>query len=190
MNSHGYIIVSSGKSTLSLNNFNFFDEASVINKKGVNKNLEIMKKDFHRGRNGYIKLNAIEKNNYFIYYAKLNYDNWWMINAVTDTSIKNSYKNIIYPVTTFNLLIILMIIMVFTIRFIKDKKNYENLKAIAHTELVTEGKNDIFLRNNISNFINEKYYFAFISLEVINIKNIVTILGLKNTELDGINTKV
>lgn len=179
IDSNGNIIVSEGKIALSSDDFNLFN--SIDTKINI-KNLDIMKKDFENLNTGYIKLKSNEKNNYIMYYAKLDYNNWWLVSSINNSTIKGYYYNTKITIIIFDILFILLISIIFISLFNKEKRNHKKLKSIAYTDTITEGKNDIFLKNNISNFINKNENLAFISLEIINIKSIVTIVGLKNTE--------
>lgn len=179
INSEGDIIAYDSRVTLNSDNYNLFEE---INTKNNSESLEIIKNDFENLSKGRIRLNYNEKDNYVLYYAKLDYDDWWLVSSIADTSIKNYYYNVIRTMTIVDILIILLISIVFIIIFNKEKRSYKNLKYIAYTDTVTGGRNDIYLKNNLSKIINNSNEFAFISLEIINIKNIITMIGLKNTE--------
>lgn len=174
IDSEGNIIASKEHIKSTSENFNLFE---IMN----DEVLEIVQVDLKNANKGKVKLKLNHENN-FIYYDKLDYSNWWVISFISNKFIKSDSYNIMKTVTIFNFVMILLISGTFIIIFNKDKKSYSKLKAMAYIDTITEGKNDIFLKNNISKFINKKDNFAFISLEIVNIKNIVAIRGLKNTE--------
>ena len=183
INSEGNIIAYDGKATLDPDNFNLFDEIKDNENNDNNESLEIIKKDFKNLDNGYVKLNLDKKDKCYLYYTKLDNDDWWLLTLIHNKTLKNYYAGTTITLTIFNILITLLISIIFIILLINKIKDYRDLKSIVYTDTITEGNNDIFLKNNISKRINKKENFAFISLEIINIKNIVTIAGLKYSEL-------
>lgn len=174
INSEGDVVASKAHITSNSDNFNLFE---IIN----DESLEIIQMDFKNTDKGKVKLKFNHEDS-FMYYAKLDYSDWWVMSLIPNNSIKVYSYTIMKTITLFNFVMILLISGIFIIVFKKEKMNYSKLKYIAYTDAITQGKNDIFLKNNIYKYINKKDDFAFISLEIINIKNIVTMIGLKNTE--------
>lgn len=173
LNSNGDIIASDKKMTVISNTYNLIDE---INAKINNKNLEIIKKDSENLAKGYTRLKSKGKDDGSLYYINLNHEEWWLVVSI------NNFYSIITTIKIINVIIVLFISIVFSVIFTKEKKNYERLKNIAYIDFITGGVNDIYLKNNITKLIKKNNKFAFISLEIINIQNIITLLGIKTTE--------
>ena len=80
------------------------------------------------------------------------------------------------------ILITLFISITFNSIYNKEKKRLESIEDIAYKDIITGGNNDKYLSENVFKIINDKEKFAFISLEIVNIKNIVTVIGLNNAK--------
>ena len=156
--------------------FNFFNQNELKTKYNYN-NLKLMKENFENLTNNYTTF-KFDNSIIHIYYSKLNYNNWWLITLINNETINSSYNHIAIP----SIILIVLISIVFLVMLNKENINNSKFKSLAYVDTITEGKNDIFLRDNISKIINKKDNFAFISLEIINIKNLVNIIGIKNTE--------
>lgn len=174
INTDGDIISSHKNSRFNSDNFNMFD---LLRNEGIGTE----EKYFDYNTKGYVELSFLGKN-YILCYSKLNYSNWWAINLIDNNIIKIYYSNIVQDIIILIVLIILFMTAGFSIIFNKEKRKFDNLKEMAYTDSVTKGNNDTYIKHNIYNIINDKNKFAFISLEIINIKNIATISGLNNTK--------
>ena len=65
--------------------------------------------------------------------------------------------------------------------FTENGKKINNyLSSIAYTDNLTKGKNDIYFKEYLKKNVGKKGNFAFISLEIVNIKSAINILGFKN----------
>lgn len=170
--SDGNVIVSNEK--IKLHNLNLFEEFNI-------ENFNIEKNNDSDENNGYIKLKYNTKE-YVFYYSKINYSDWWVINLVDRTTIENKYYKIIESMKMINFSIIFFITITSFIISNREKRTNEKIKSLLYTDNITGGKNDAFLKKSIFKIINKKDKFAFIDLEITNIKNIVTIIGHKNTE--------
>lgn len=161
------------------NVFNLFDYMDKHEK--VNEDsLRLMKDDMYLSRNNY-GLFKFNNKDIYMYYTKLNYNNWWVVSMITRENFSELSKPIINIISGISIALILLLSISFTVIFFRTRKTHEHLKIIAYTDTITEGKNDIFLKANIKKIINEENKFAFISLEISNIKTIINMLGLKNT---------
>ena len=174
VNSVGAIIASDKSSKFNSANFDMFD---VLKSEGI----ETEEKYFEYKTKGYIELSFFEKN-YILCYSKLNYSDWWAINLIDNNLVRTYYHDIRIKWIILIGLITLFVSAVFVIIFNKQRRKFEALKDIAYTDSITKGNNDTYLKNNIYNIINSKNNCAFISLEILNIKDIATISGLKNSK--------
>lgn len=179
IDSNGNIVVSNRDVFSNLDTLNIFDE---LDNELNSEKLKIIKNDISKLNNNYIKLNSNTSHYYFLYYSKIHFDDWWLVTAIDNDTLNDSYSAIINPIVAFNAIFLVIITIIFIVIFNKERKNYNNLRLTAYIDDVTNGKNDIFLKNNISKIINKKDNFAFISLEIINIKNLINILGVKQSE--------
>lgn len=175
INSDGDVIASDEKSMFNSDNFNMFDKLK-------SEGIRIEEKDLKYNSKGYLEVSFSNKNNYILYYSKLSYSNWLVITLIDNNTIKTYYNNIIENTTFVIILSVLLISLGFMIVFNKDKRNFKLLKDMVYRDIITDGNNDKYIKDNIFNIINTKDRFAFISLEILNIKNIVTISGLNNAK--------
>ncbi|MBU3805044.1 MAG: EAL domain-containing protein [Candidatus Cellulosilyticum pullistercoris] len=159
------------------NFFDFIEETGKINE----KNLKAMEKDFINAQDSY-KLFTYRNEEVYIYYSKLNYNDWWLLGKISTEKIKNMNSSVFITSSGISVALILCSSLSFIILISKNKKTNDLFKLIAFTDDITEGKNDFFLKNNLDKIINKKGNFAFISLEIINIKPIINLLGFKNTQ--------
>ena len=159
------------------NFFDFIEETGKINE----KNLKAMEKDFINAQDSY-KLFTYRNEEVYIYYSKLNYNDWWLLGKISTEKIKNMNSSVFITSSGISVALILCSSLSFIILISKNKKTNDLFKLIAFTDDITEGKNDFFLKNNLDKIINKKGNFAFISLEIINIKPIISLLGFKNTQ--------
>ena len=180
INSEGTILASSKKMNLYSSNSNLFSSLDTTNN---SKNLEILKNDFNTLTNNYLKLNSNNKDKQILYYSKLNYEDWWLISIISNEVLQNSYSYISKSITIFNLIFMFFVSGVLFILFFNEKNSFSRLQSLAYTDSITQGKNDTFIKNNLFNIINTKENFAFISLEIINIKTLINILGFKKGEV-------
>lgn len=167
------------------NFFDFIKETGKINK----KNLKEMEEDFIKAQDNY-KLFTYRNEEVYIYYSKLNYNDWWLLGKISTEKIKNMNSSVLITSSGISIALILCSSLSFIILILKNKKTNDLFKLIAFTDDITGGKNDFFLKNNVSKMINKKGNFAFVSLEIINIKSIINLIGFKNTQLllkDGYN---
>lgn len=179
IDSNGNIVVSNRDVFSHLDTLNIFDE--LDNELNADK-LKIIKNDISKLNNNYVKLNSNTSNYYFLYYSKIHFNDWWLVTAIDNDTLNDSYSPIINSIVGFNTIFLVIITVIFIVIFNKERTNYNNLRLTAYTDDITNGKNDIFLKNNISKFINKKDNFAFISLEIINMKNLINILGVNQSE--------
>lgn len=172
LDSYGNIVASSKNINFSSDELNFFSQFDNIIK---------VKNDFLTLDSNYIEITTDSKENVLLYYSKIYYDNLWLLTSIPITNIRNSYSNIIYSINEFNRSLLILFSILFVIYFIKERKSYNNINSIAYTDSITNGKNDTYLKNNLHKIINKNEKFAFLSLEIVNIKTLINILGLKNT---------
>lgn len=175
INSNGNIIAFNESVTLKYDSYNLFDELNLKNK---DKILESIKEDLKILDKGCKRI----KNDCIIYYTRLDYNDWWVVSLITDNSIKEYYYSVIKTVAIVNIIIILPISIALITIINREREVNKNLKALVYTDNITGGKNDIYIKNNLNKIINNKSNFAFICLEITNIKDIVTIIGLRNCE--------
>lgn len=175
INSNGNIIAFNESVTLKYDSYNLFDELNLKNKDEI---LESIKEDLKILDKGCKRI----KNDCIIYYTRLDYNDWWVVSLITDNSIKEYYYSVIKTVAIVNIIIILPISIAFIIIINREREVNKNLKGLVYTDNITGGKNDIYIKNNLNKIINNKSNFAFICLEITNIKDIVTIIGLRNCE--------
>lgn len=161
--------------------YNFFD---LINETGREnqKQLQQMEEDFENLEDNY-QLFKYRDNANYIYYSKLNYSDWWILTKVPIEKLNTMNRSVLIVTIGVSIALILVSSIGFMLFFLTTKKSNNQLKSIAYTDSVTGGKNDIFLKTNLEKIINKKGNFAFISLEIINIKPIINILGIKNAQL-------
>lgn len=167
------------------NFFDFIKETGKINENSLRE----MEEDFINAQDSY-KLFTYRNEEVYIYYSKLNYNDWWLLGKISTEKIKNMNSSVFITSSGISIALILCSSLSFIILISKNRKTNELFKLIAFTDDITEGKNDFFLKNNISKMINQKGNFAFVSLEIINIKSIINLIGFKNTQLllkDGYN---
>lgn len=185
MNQNGNLIVSSldlDNKFYHNNKLNFFNQPYLNTKENANE-LQKLKNNLYNFHNGYntFKVNG---SNIYIYYAKLSYNDWWTVTTIPEKVIKNSYKCITNTITLITTIAITLLIILFSIIINKKRKISKNLKDLTYKDNITNGKNDLFLKENLNKIIDiQKGNFAFISLEIVNIKTLVNTFGLKNTEL-------
>lgn len=161
------------------NVFNLFDYMKQYNG-GNGESLHTMKQNMYLSRNNFGLFNFNSKDVY-LYYTKLNYNNWWVISMISEDNFTQLIRPFVDVITGVSVILIVILSVSFTGLFLRTRRTYERLKSIAYIDTITEGNNDIFLKANIKNIINKKDKFAFISLEITNIKTIINMLGLKNT---------
>lgn len=172
LDSNGDIIASSKKMNLYSDDLNFFSHIDNIDK---------IKDDFLKLQNNYIKVPDYNSgNDTILYYSKIDHADWWLLTAIPIDNIRSSYSSIVLSINQFNIGLLILFSILFIIYFIKEKKAYKNINSIAYTDTITNGKNDVYLKNNLHKIINKKNNFAFISLEITNIKTLINILGFKN----------
>lgn len=177
INSNGHIIVADKKINSQPDNLDFF---SKLNNDINRENLNTIKNDFYNLTPNYIKLHSNTDDNYVLYYNKLNYNDLWIMSAIPAKTLKDSYIDIIKSISIFNIVSIFFIIIIFYIFFNQERKSYNHLKLIFYKDFITNGKNEAFIQDNLLKIIDKKENFAFISLEIVNIKTIINIIGLKN----------
>lgn len=160
------------------NFFDFINETDDVNQ----ENLREMQEDFINMKNNY-KMFKYRDEEVYIYYSNLDYNDWWLLGKISSQKIKNMNKSVFIISSVISMLFILFSSIGFMILIIKNKKTNELFKLIAFTDDITGGKNDFYLKSNISKIINKEENFSFISLEIINIKSIINLLGFKNAQL-------
>lgn len=175
INSNGDIIVSHENSVFNSDKLNFFD---VLKNSGI----KAKKNEFNYKARGISELKLNDGNNVLVHYSKLTYSDWWSITLIDTNTIQSYYGNIIRNIVIIIVLIILFIVTLSNTIYTKEKRKFENIQNIAYKDIITDGNNDKYLSENIFKFINDKDKFAFISLEIVNIKNIVTATGLNNAK--------
>lgn len=178
----GTLIV--GEEILGLNyeNLNFFNEIALSKNNNYNySRLQKIKEDFSNYTNGCIDL-KYKDDIFYIYYVKIPYNNWWIITSISDKLIENSYTDIIQFITEITMFLFLLLIILVIILLRNEKNNNNKFKLIAYTDNITEGKNELFLKDNINKLIKKNGNFVFISLEIININTIINISGFKTGE--------
>lgn len=158
-----------------IENFNLFNISNIENYSNY-FNLEILKENIENLTNGYIEIYYNDEL-YYLYYTKLDYSNWWLLTPIPYKSIKNTYSYIIDTTRIIDIVIIMLFLILFAVTLNKERKNYNRLKSIAYKDSITNGKNDLFLKENIHILIKKDYNYAFCSLEVTNIKNIINMIG-------------
>lgn len=180
-----YLINSSGETIAQLNTtpldenfFTFIKETDTINE----KSLKEMEEDFENEKQNY-KLFKYRNQEVYIYYSKLAYNDWWVLGKISTTKLKNMSNSVRTTSNVISLISIFFISIGFAIAMIKGKKRNDIFKEIAYTDNITKGKNDLFLKSNLNKIINKKDNYAFISLEITNIKSIMNLLGFRNTEI-------
>ena len=145
------------------------------------KSLKLMQEDIKNKKSGYQKF-GYDAQELYIYYTKVQYSDWWMLTTVPEYIIKEKSERLTKSIGIRNLMLIVIANVGFYFIYKKGKKLNEQLQVIAYTDDITKGKNDIYLKEYLKQCINQKkkYQFAFISLEIINIKSMINALGIKN----------
>lgn len=184
MNKNGDLIVSStdlSDDFYNDNNLNFFDQSYLYDKKNDTE-LQKMKNNLENLQNDYSTF-KINNSTIYIFYTKLGYNDWWTVTTISQKAINSSHKYIKNTITLSTTISITLLIILFGIIINKEKKISRNLKELNYKDNITNGKNDLFLKENLNKIIDiQKGNFAFISLEIVNIKTLVNTFGLKNTE--------
>lgn len=175
LDSNGNIIVSHENSIFNSDKANFFEKLKSAG-------IEAEKNKFNYKIKGYSELKLNDGNTVVIHYSKLTYSDWWAITLIDSNNIRCYYVDIIKNLAIVLILIILFIVTLTNTIYNKEKKRFENIQNIAYKDIITDGNNDKYLSENIYKIIKGKGNFAFISLEIVNIKNIVTAIGLNNTK--------
>ena len=175
INSNGEVIVSHENSVFNSDKINFFEQLK-------SSGIEAEKNKFNYKIKGYKQLKLNNGSKVLIHYSKLTYSDWWAITLIDSNNIRGYYVDIIKNLAIILILIILFIVTLTNTIYNKEKKRFENIQDIAYKDIITDGNNDKYLSENISKIIKGKGNFAFISLEIVNIKNIVTAIGLNNTK--------
>lgn len=170
------------KDTLHINS-NFFDLVEdYYNESKANKpHSDQMQSDIEKDKEGYRQF-IVNGEEVYIYYSKLNYDDWWILTKVSEQKIKEMNRDIsivVFGISTFLFFLASIGVILF---YFSIKKSHTELKKVAYLDPITNGKNDIFLKNNLKKILNKKDKFAFISLEAANIKSLVSILGYSNSQ--------
>lgn len=176
---NGNLIAHENNLYFATENFNLFNIPDLEDSDN-HSNLKTLKENIKNLNNRYVEIDYSNET-YYMYYTKLDYSNWWLLTPIQSQTIKSTYSYIIETMRTINIIIILLLIILFVITLHKEKKNYNKLKSIAYMDLITEGRNNLFLKENISSFIKKDHNYAFCSLEIINIKNIINIIGVNKS---------
>ena len=176
VNTSGNILVASKNINLQSGSLNLF---SKLNTELNNKNLKTIETDFNNLNNGYVKLNSNIKNKYILYYSKLSYEDWWLMSAIPSSTLKTSTSYISKSINIFNIIFMTFTSIIFFIFFYNERKAFFHLKSLAYTDPLTQGKNDTFIKNKLPKLIYTDSKFAFISLEIVNIKFLINVFGFK-----------
>lgn len=174
INVDGSIIVSDEKNKFTSSGSNLFDSLE-------SRGIKVQSEYFKYNSKGYVELKFSDKNDYILYYSKLSCQDLWLVSLVDYTAIKDSYHYIIEGIIGILFLTIFLVSIVFLYLFNRERRRLEELEDTAYTDAVTGGYNDKYLRNYMNQFVCKKNEYAFISLEITNVKKMVNTLGLKNT---------
>lgn len=177
-----YIIDDSGNLICGVetSEYNFFKFIqSDENYKKNNKNLDDMMQDITNLKDNY-KVFIYDGEKSYIYYTKLSHNNWWVLTKIYDHTVNKLNKPVINTITGVSILLAIISSMGVLLFYRKWKKVNNYLSSIAYTDNITKGKNDIFFKEYLKKNVRKKGNFAFISLEIMNIKSIINILGFKN----------
>ena len=172
INTNGDIISFIKNDELVVQQCNLFNELNESDEKQLKANFKNMNK-------GSQQLTCID--NTTLSYFSLGND-LWLISILNNQLLQDHYYSIMWGIKIFNIVFITITSIIVFILLVQERKNYKDLEKIAYTDNVTGGKNDSYLKNNIFDLIKDKGSFAFISFEITNIKIMITLLGIKNTE--------
>ena len=160
--------------------YNFFHFVqSDTNYKMNQKALDAMKQDILNQKDNY-KVLIYDGEKSYINYSKLNYNNWWVLTTISDHKVDVLNKTVVDTIAKVSIILSMIFSIEISLIYRKGKKLNNYLSSIAYTDNITKGKNDIFLKEYLKKNAGKKGNFAFISLEIMNIKSIVNILGFKN----------
>lgn len=171
----GNIIVTHDSSVFNSENINIFDD---LKSNGV----KVITKEHNYNSSGYSEVEFSNGKNYILYYEKLSYRDWWGISIIAGNKVKGYYEEVLQHIMLVIIIITLFISLVLYNKYNKNKDKIENIKSLAYKDTITGGNNDKYLKDNIFNMINEKGKFAFVSLEIINIRGLITIVGHNNVK--------
>lgn len=162
---------------------NFFDliEEYYGEAESNQLNSEEMKDDFENFKDNY-KYFSYRGGGVYIYYSKLDHGNWWILTEVSDEKINEMNREISTIVFGVSIVLFLLASGSTLLFYFSIRKSHDELKKVAYHDYITDGNNDIFLKNNIKKIINKKEKFAFISLEIVNIKSLISIMGFTNSQ--------
>lgn len=175
IDSKGNLVV--GASTQDSNFYDFIQSDQDYKKN--KKSLQHMKQDIKQLKDGYEEF-TYNQQNIYMYHTKIAYNDWWMLTKIPTNIITQKTEKIIRTINVGSLLLLICTSASFYLFYKKTYKLYKQLKELAYTDDITKGKNDIYLKKYLTQYINQGQKLAFLSLEITNIKSIINIIGFKN----------
>lgn len=168
-----------GDSTKNYNIYSFIQRQH--SQKDNIKSLNKMKQDIKEEKDGY-RMISYGTEDYYYYYTKIDYNNWWLLMKIPYIVIKEKNKNINNVMLFGSELIILISSIAIFLIYTKGRKIIKQLEDVAYVDDMTLGKNDIYLKEYIRKNKKRlrKEQWAFISVEITNINHLTNIVGVKN----------
>lgn len=184
MNQFGdiYIIDDSGNLICGVetSDYNFFKFIQTDENYNKNKeNLNAMIQDMNNLEDN-SKMFVYDGKKSYLYYTKLSYNNWWVLTKIYDNTVEELNRSVISTTTRVSFILAIISSTGIFLFGIKWKKVNNYLRSIAYTDNITKGNNDIYFKEYLKKYIDKKDNFAFINLEIMNIKSAINILGFKN----------
>lgn len=163
------------------NNYNIF---SLLQENCINSTstVQALHQDFINSQNSYQTFRSMQGDVY-LYYSKLNYNDWWVITRVYNADLVNFSTSLFNTMTLIAIVLVVLSSGGFFLLYFKAKKTSKHLENLAYIDNITGGHSDLFLKDNLKHFLNTKQQYALIALDISNIKSIVGILGLLNTQI-------
>lgn len=159
---------------LEYNFFDFINQAESINKKSA----QIMEQDLKNGESGCQKF-KYDGQEVYLYYTYLEYKDWWVLTKIEEQTLQQFSSPLSTMVFRVSIALMVFSSVDCLIVYTKSRKINAKIRQKTYTDEITEGKNDVYLKYNINRILEKDARFALVSLEIINLKGLITVLGVK-----------
>lgn len=139
--------------------------------------LDVMNDDIKNGKNNAFDI-SVENETYYVHYAKLNINDWYVITIVPDSVIANEFDSFLSTAFIICLAFSVLLISIFMYMNISSQKNGRRIYNIAYIDPVTSLGNATYFKENalkyLENSDSSKYV---ISVDINKFKVLNNIYG-------------
>lgn len=150
-------------------------DGSVHNRSSLKK----MAEDISEGKDGNQKF-TVHGREYFLYYTKLKYNDWWILTRISEESIDAQNEDIERSVKMTETFLICLAGLALLDVVRRERNINRYLRKRDFTDSITGGKSNLYLKDYMKKLHPSEKHRAIVSFEISNIKLLIKVVGINN----------